>query len=298
MNVIDDADDWLGDGDQPGRKQEQQQPKRKPGRPRKVRSAPTPPADAVPVAGPASGRAVGRKKSVFQTLGKYARPTKSAAVTSPDTPLSPRELKLLRLLVDRDGEITHTQAAVLAGFPKSVASAEVARLLDIERSPHFVRALRSEQAGLEQMYAATRHRHLRDLQRLRDQAVEAGAWAAAVSAEVKRGQASEEGIYVARSEVRTGSLDSMSREDVMRELERIRNEYALEVPSSTLQDEAVDGEVLNVASEAVGARQGGDGVEVLPSDGVGGGASPGASQEVEEGDAGEDAGEQPTGWLE
>ena len=63
------------------------------------------------------------------------------------------------------------------------------------------------------------------MQRIRDGAIEAGAWSAAVQAEYRRGQA-EGNIYVNKSEVRHGSIDSMSKEEVERALKDIKEQYA------------------------------------------------------------------------
>ena len=53
-------------------------------------------------------------------------------------------------------------------------------------------------------------RHLRDLQRIRDLALENGAYSAAVQAEYRRGQANGN-IYINKSEIRHGTIDSMSQ---------------------------------------------------------------------------------------
>ena len=52
-----------------------------------------------------------------------------------------------------------------------------------------------------------------------------GAYSAAVQAEYRRGQAQGD-IYVNRSEVRHGSIDAMSLEEVRRALKEIKNNYA------------------------------------------------------------------------
>ena len=74
---------------------------------------------------------------------------------------------------------------------------------------------------LDEMYAVGYKKHVRDLQKIRDVALENGAYSAAVQAEYRRGQAQGD-IYVSKSEIRTGSIDQMSKEDVERELDRIR----------------------------------------------------------------------------
>jgi len=65
---------------------------------------------------------------------------------------------------------------------------------------------------------------MRDLQTIRDQALQAGAYGAAVQAEYRRGQALGT-IYIDRKEIRHGTIDSMSKEEVQRKLEEIKRLY-------------------------------------------------------------------------
>jgi hypothetical protein len=65
---------------------------------------------------------------------------------------------------------------------------------------------------------------LRDLQKIRDLAVENGQYSSAVQAEYRRGQA-QGNIYVNKSEIRVGSIDQMSKEEVLKALEEIKSTY-------------------------------------------------------------------------
>jgi hypothetical protein len=85
------------------------------------------------------------------------------------------------------------------------------------------------------MYAVGYKKHIRDLQKIRDLALANSAYSAAVQAEYRRGQAQGD-IYVSKSEIRTGSIDQMSKEDVERELEKIRAGFE---------------QIINVTPEAV-----------------------------------------------
>ena len=87
----------------------------------------------------------------------------------------------------------------------------------------MVREIQRYRDELDEMYGVTYKRHVRDMKRLRDAALDGGAFSAAVQAEKNRGLA--EGLYVSKSEVRTGSLDAMTREEVEAELERLRETY-------------------------------------------------------------------------
>ena len=92
-------------------------------------------------------------------------------------------------------------------------------------SPHVVKAIRDYRNELDQKYGVEYKRHLRDLQRIRDEALAAGAFSAAVQAEYRRGQAHGD-IYVAKSEIRHGTIDSMSKDEVMKALKELKANYA------------------------------------------------------------------------
>ena len=85
-------------------------------------------------------------------------------------------------------------------------------------------------------YGITFHRHVRDLQNIRDLALQNGAYSAAVQAEYRRGQAQGD-IYVNKSEIRHGSIDSMSKEDVLKALEELKQSYAPVTINVTPEDE-------------------------------------------------------------
>ena len=118
-------------------------------------------------------------------------------------------------LVSQDGFITQTEAAINAGFPTKSARTRASEMMNPEKNPHIVRAIQQYREELNQKYAVTFNRHLKDLSN--------GAYSAAVQAEKLRGQAA--GLYVSKSEVRYGSIDSMSKEQVLKELETIKENY-------------------------------------------------------------------------
>ena len=135
--------------------------------------------------------------------------------------LSQRDWAFVQEYVTRDGVMTRTEAAVRAGYTENTAKIVIARLLDPVRSPHVVAAINELRSELADKYGTTFERHMRDMQIIRDKAIEAGAWSAAVQAEYRRGQALGT-IYVDRKEIRVGTIDSMSKEEVMRKLEELK----------------------------------------------------------------------------
>ena len=147
--------------------------------------------------------------------------------------VSAQQWTFIQELISNDGHITLTEAAIRAGYPKESASATASLLTNPKRSPHIVAAIQQYRAELAEKYGTTFDRHMRDLQRIRDQALEAGNFGAAVSAEYRRGQALGT-IYVDRKEIRVGTIDSMSKDEVRRKLEEIKALYG--APPQTLID--------------------------------------------------------------
>ena len=134
------------------------------------------------------------------------------------------EAKFVEIFTSAAGTLTLTEAALQAGYKPSVASVKGSDLTNPDKFPHVVAAIQRRQAELNFKYGTTFERHMKDLQYIRDKAIEAGAWSAAVQAEYRRGQALGT-IYVDRKEIRHGTIDSMSKEEVQRKLEALRKLY-------------------------------------------------------------------------
>jgi phage terminase small subunit len=138
--------------------------------------------------------------------------------------LNEREWTFVKELVAGDGSVTMKEAAIRAGFSPKSASNTASKLTDPEICPHIVAAIQEYRAELNAKYNTTYERHMRDLLAIRDAALQAGAFGAAVQAEFRRGQALGT-IYVDRKEIRVGTIDSMSKEEVQRKLEEIKKLY-------------------------------------------------------------------------
>lgn len=140
-------------------------------------------------------------------------------------PLTRKQELFVKELVSKDGQITMREAAINAGYPVSSAHTRAYELTNPHISPHVVNAIQAYRAELDEKFGVTYQRHLRDLQTIRDMALQNGAYSAAVQAEYRRGQAQGD-IYVSKSEIRHGSIDSMSKDDVLKALEEIKQSYA------------------------------------------------------------------------
>lgn len=174
-------------------------------------------------------------------------------------PLKPREAKFVEIYAGADGTITQTEAAIQAGYPKSYAQRISSELLNPDKYPQVVTAIKRRQLELNAKYGTSFERHMKDLQFIRDKAIEAGAWSAAVQAEYRRGQALGS-IYVDRKEIRHGTIDSMSKEEVMKKLSALKQLYqasAVDVEATVIdaieEEKKVDHteEFLDEARDAV-----------------------------------------------
>ena len=139
--------------------------------------------------------------------------------------LNRRQELFVRELVAKDGQITMREAAINAGYPEKSAHVRASELTNPRISPHVCRAIREYRQELDQKYGVEYQRHLRDLQIIRDAALENGAFSAAVQAEYRRGQAQGD-IYVNKTEIRHGTIEQMSKEEVMKALNELKQTYA------------------------------------------------------------------------
>ena len=153
------------------------------------------------------------------------------------TRLARMQQLFVRELVANDGHITLREAAINAGYAPTSAHTRAYELTNPDVSPHVVAEIRRYRAELDAKYGVTYGRHVRELQRIRDEALSNGAYSAAVQAEYRRGQAQGD-IYINKSEIRHGSIDQMSKEEVLKAIEEIKS-YA---PTGT---EKTDSSVRN-----------------------------------------------------
>ena len=211
------------------------------------------------------------------TTNRYVVPTeerkivrrKAKQYAPEDKPLKRREELFVRELVSKDGQITMREAAINAGFPPRSAHARAHEMTNPAISPHIVKAIKRYRAELDQKYGVEYHRHLRDLQKIRDMALEAGAFSAAVQAEYRRGQAHGD-IYVAKSEIRHGTIESMSKEEVLKAIRELKQQYEPVTIDITPEEKANANNRQKARERLLAPSEGSDDVidasEILDSD--------------------------------
>ena len=165
-----------------------------------------------------AGKTLGGRPAVVEArINTPVKPHKPKVLTA-------QEWKYVEEFCAGDGHVTLKEAALRAGYSENWAKGRARELTDPEFSPHIVAAIQERRRELGEKYGTTFERHMRDLQVIRDQALQAGAYGAAVQAEYRRGQALGS-IYIDRKEIRHGTIDSMSKDEVMRKLEEIKRVY-------------------------------------------------------------------------
>ena len=140
-----------------------------------------------------------------------ARPKKGTALV--DKQLTRKQQKFVLEWVSNDGLQTKRESAIKAGYPATSAHSRAYELTHPEISPHVCRAIAQYRAELDEKYAVDYKRSERSLQVIRDAAIEAKAFSASVQAEIARGKLA--GLYTSKSEIRTGSIDAMTKQEVI-----------------------------------------------------------------------------------
>ena len=143
-----------------------------------------------------------------------------------DKSITPKQRKFILLFVHSEGLKTATQCAIDAGYAPGSARVRASELQHPEKSPLTAKAIEMERRAVLDRYKCSQDRSLATLARIRDAASSAGNYNAAVAAETRRGQIA--GLYVDKKEILTGTIDSMSREEVEKKLQDLKEQYSIE----------------------------------------------------------------------
>ena len=133
--------------------------------------------------------------------------------------LTDRQQIFVKIFSENEGRLTPTECARQAGYNESSANVRASELLNGKRYPKVVEAIIKRRAEIEKTHEVKLNKHVQELARLREKSLSEKSYSAAVNAERLRGQAA--GLYIDRKEIRTGSIDSMSREDVLKQLKEL-----------------------------------------------------------------------------
>jgi phage terminase small subunit len=148
--------------------------------------------------------------------------------------LTGRQRRFVLLLVHNEGLKTATACALAAGYSPKSSRVRASLLQNPKHFPLVAKAIEAERRAMVERYRCTAERSSSVLARIRDQASESGNFNAAVAAETRRGQIA--GLYIDKKEILTGTIDSMSREDVEAKLLELKKQYSIETDFEELKD--------------------------------------------------------------
>ena len=167
-------------------------------------------------------------------------PKRYAIAKFKERPFTKKQQTFIQNYVYQD--MTNTECAHRAGYAVPTQSASM--LLNDPRFAHIQTKIRELQESNQKKYEITFDNVARDLQMIRDAAVEDGSYGAAVSAEL--GRAKLAGLMVERKEVRTGTIDQMDRGEVEARLQALLDKHELApVLMGKVVGEEVEDEELN-----------------------------------------------------
>ena len=129
--------------------------------------------------------------------------------------LTKKQQKFVQLYVHND--LTNTECAHRAGYSHPAQSASM--LLNDPRFLHIQETIKDLQEGYQKKYEITFEKVARDLQMIRDAAVEDGKFSAAVQAEL--GRAKLGGLMVDKKEIKHGRIAQMYRAEVEARLRKL-----------------------------------------------------------------------------
>ena len=138
--------------------------------------------------------------------------------------LTEMQMKFAHELVSNEGRKYAFQCAIDAGYEKDRSRVTASELTNPKKYPLVVKYIGELREEYQKKYAVTFERHIAELGKIRQNALNKGAWSAAVNAEVARGKAA--GLYVEQKIIRTGKIDDLSEEDLEKRMKEIIEEYS------------------------------------------------------------------------
>ena len=133
--------------------------------------------------------------------------------------LTDKQRIFVKIYAENEGRLTPTECARQAGYKEDRANVTSSELLNGKKFPKVIEAIIARRAEIEKTHEVKLNKHVQELARLREKSLSEKSYSAAVNAERLRGQAA--GLYIDRKEIRTGSIDSMSRDDVLKQLKEL-----------------------------------------------------------------------------
>ena len=138
--------------------------------------------------------------------------------------LTEMQMNFAHEIVTNEGRKNGFECAKDAGYAEDSARVRASELQNPKRFPLVVKFIGELRDEYQKKYAVTFERHITELGKIRQDALEKGAWSAAVNAEVARGKAA--GLYVEQKIIRTGKIDDLSEAELETRMKEIIDQYS------------------------------------------------------------------------
>jgi phage terminase small subunit len=147
--------------------------------------------------------------------------------------LTPKQIKFAQELVYNEGRKTATQCAIEAAYSEDRAHVTASELQNPKMYPLVAQYIGQLRQEVQKKYDINFESHLMHLGKMRNDALDAKAWTAAINAEVARGKAA--GLYVEQKIIRTGKLDDLSEEELDSRIADVLDQYSPILEGHTVQ---------------------------------------------------------------
>ena len=138
--------------------------------------------------------------------------------------LTDQQQRFSELYVYNEGRMTPYECAVEAGYAKDSARVRASELRNPRRFPLVVKFIGELREEVQNKYEVTFEKHIKELARLRDEALKKGSFSSAVNAEVARGKAG--GLSIEQKIIKTGKLEDMSELELEKRMKEIIDQYS------------------------------------------------------------------------
>ena len=128
------------------------------------------------------------------------------------------------LYIYNEGRKIPYECAVEAGYAEDSARVRASELRNPRRYPLVVKYIGELREEIQQKYEVTFEKHIKELARIRDEALSKRSYSSAVNAEVSRGKAA--GLYIEQKIIKTGKLEDMTEAQLELRMKEIIDQYS------------------------------------------------------------------------
>ena len=147
------------------------------------------------------------------------------------------------LYIYNEGRKTPYECAVEAGYAEDSARVRASELRNPRRYPLVVNYIGELREEIQQKYEVTFEKHIKELARIRDEALSKRSYSSAVNAEVSRGKAA--GLYIEQKIIKTGKLEDMTEAQLELRMKEIIDQYSPILDAKPIEEIKAEVKKLN-----------------------------------------------------